>query len=103
LRHHRKTPAGIAGACGFDGRVQRQQVGLLGDRMPPFSLSSSSPVILPGCAFKAMERASKMLTLAWFANSWPVYAIAGTVARMVMAAPLAIKTFILFNIVVVPR
>jgi hypothetical protein len=38
--------------------------------------------------------------LAWSAKSWPVYAIAGTVARQVMAAPPAIKTFIIFNIVV---
>ena len=29
----REPAAGVAGARGFDGRVQRQQIGLLGDRL----------------------------------------------------------------------
>jgi hypothetical protein len=32
LRHHREAAAGLAGARRLDGRVERQQVGLLGDR-----------------------------------------------------------------------
>ena len=30
---HREAAAGLAGACGLDGRVQRQEVGLFGDRL----------------------------------------------------------------------
>ena len=33
VRHHRKASAGIAGARGLDGGVERQQVGLLGNRL----------------------------------------------------------------------
>ena len=32
IGHHRKAAPGLAGAGGFDGRVERQQVGLLGNR-----------------------------------------------------------------------
>ena len=33
VRHHREAAAGLAGARSLDGRVQRQQIGLLGDRL----------------------------------------------------------------------
>ena len=36
LRHHRKAAAGVAGARGLDGGVQRQQIGLLGNRGDQF-------------------------------------------------------------------
>ncbi|MNQ43471.1 hypothetical protein D3C85_572020 [compost metagenome] len=29
--HHREAPAHVAGACGFDGGIEGQQVGLIGD------------------------------------------------------------------------
>ncbi|MCY1422379.1 hypothetical protein D3C76_1602120 [compost metagenome] len=31
IGHHGKAAAKVAGACGFDGGVERQQVGLLGN------------------------------------------------------------------------
>ena len=31
-RNHRETPSGLAGTRGLDGGVEREQVGLLGDR-----------------------------------------------------------------------
>ena len=36
LGDHRKTAAGVAGARGLDGRIERQQIGLLGDRGDQF-------------------------------------------------------------------
>ncbi len=32
LGHHREAAAGFAGARGLDGRIERQQIGLFGDR-----------------------------------------------------------------------
>jgi hypothetical protein len=45
----------------------------------------------------AAARASVIVILASLANSWPVYAIAGTVPIItIKAAPLAIQSFIIF-------
>jgi len=36
LRDHRKNTTGVAGACGFDGRIEGQEIGLLGNRGDQF-------------------------------------------------------------------
>ena len=33
MSNHREAATGVAGASGFDRRIQRQKIGLLGDRL----------------------------------------------------------------------